>query len=404
MDTGDREKFNRLLSQARSDFDRIRSQNKPIRVQLLHKATNAEAEGVRGIPRAFAGAIAFHGAGNREARQVFDERGNATFRKDPIIDVNGNPIVNSAGEAFDFVMPASRTVTFEGDNEAYEALAGIAERAGRIVGNLGQLRTMEFARGWRFSSAADLWWATVFEIAWAGHHPLLSAARRLWVPNDRPSSFFPYDQEDVRLLASSGFGPKLPTHWVDRLPEAYVSTIENAVAASFDATETLLDELQAEPASKMAAEAVPPTTPVFRRRFAIALSFPGERRPLVRDIAHALRNALGESRIFYDEFHKTELSRPNMDLVLQRFYAQESDLVAVFVCGEYSEKEWCGLEWSAIRDLMKNHARSDEDVMFLRLDRKDLPGLLSIHGYLDIAAMSAREVADALIRRWSALR
>ena len=91
MDTGDREKFNRLLSQARSDFDRIRSQNKPIRVQLLHKATNAEAEGVRGIPRAFAGAIAFHGAGNREARQVFDERGNATFRKDPIIESTAIP-------------------------------------------------------------------------------------------------------------------------------------------------------------------------------------------------------------------------------------------------------------------------------------------------------------------------
>lgn len=90
--------------------------------------------------------------------------------------------------------------------------------------------------------------------------------------------------------------------------------------------------------------------------------------------------------------------------MLQRFYAEDSDLVVVFICGEYAEKEWCGLEWRAVRDLMKSKSRRDEDVMFLRFDDKPLEGLLSIDGYIDISKRSEREVTDSIIRRWTATR
>jgi hypothetical protein len=142
----------------------------------------------------------------------------------------------------------------------------------------------------------------------------------------------------------------------------------------------------------------------IRRRFAIALSFPGERRGFVHKVAIALRSAFDEQRIFYDKFHQEELSRPNFDLALQRIYAEDADLVVVFVCAEYEEKEWCGVEWRVIRDLMKSHSRRDEDVMFLRFDDKPLEGLLSIDGYLDISQKSSRKVADSVIKRWTATR
>ena len=89
---------------------------------------------------------------------------------------------------------------------------------------------------------------------------------------------------------------------------------------------------------------------------------------------------------------------------LQRFYKDDSDLIVVFVCGEYKKKEWCGIEWRAIRDLMKNSSRPDEDVMFLRLDNKRLDGLLTIDGFLDVTDKSAQQIADCILRRWSAKR
>lgn len=401
-----------LLSQLRADFDRLRWQASPVRAQLVHRATNAEAEGVLGIPSLpSSDVVAFQGAGHREAQQLFDESGNPRFREDPIVDVKGTPITNSAGEAFDVVMPAFRTITFSGRIEDYQQLAQLAERGGRIVGSL-RLPVLDRFQGWRFSTPSDLWWSVLFEIAWQKEHPLLVAEKRLWLPAKEPHAFVPYDLQQLKHLASSGLGglDKIPGNWLKRLPEAWVSNLENAVAASLDGTELMISKLTpATPLTDKAASGEGPmdiasTTVKIGRRFAVALSFPGERRDFVAKVAFGLREVFGEQRVFYDRFHEVELSRPNLDLVLQQFYSQDSDLVIVFVCGEYDEKEWCGLEWRAIRELMKTHSRADEDVMFLRFDNKPLPGMLSIDGFLDISRRSERDVIDAILRRWSATR
>jgi hypothetical protein len=313
-------------------------------------------------------------------------------------------------------MPASRSVTFTGAIKDYDALTRVAVRAGRAVANLMFLPVMGLLSGWSFSTPSDLWWSLVFELGWARRHPLLVADKRLWLPADQPTNFIPYDLGKLTGLASTGLGPlkSIPANWLKRLPEAWVSELDDLAAASADAVDYLQNELMldAQPADDSDAssaqdgvvdESEGDGMPI-RRRFAVALSFPGEHRTLVKKVALALRKAFGETRVFYDHFHKEELSRPDLDFVLQRFYSEDADLVIVFVCGEYQTKEWCGLEWRAIRDLMKSHSRQKEDVMFLRLDDKPLEGLLSIDGYLDIAKKSPRAVADSIIKRWSATR
>jgi hypothetical protein len=72
-----------------------------------------------------------------------------------------------------------------------------------------------------------------------------------------------------------------------------------------------------------------------------------------------------------------------------------------FLCGEYTEKEWCGLEWRAGRDLLKKN--EDDRLMFLRLDLANIPGLYSIDGYLDISSLTADEVAREILKRLEAL-
>lgn len=133
------------------------------------------------------------------------------------------------------------------------------------------------------------------------------------------------------------------------------------------------------------------------RQFRVALSFPGEHRSLVCAVADHLKSELGSNSVFYDNDYVAELARPNLDLLLQRIYHDNSDLIAVFLCGDYVAKEWCGLEWRAIRDIIKQ--RRDATVMLLRLDQAEVPGLFSIDGHIDITTWSPAQIAEAIVKR-----
>jgi len=89
------------------------------------------------------------------------------------------------------------------------------------------------------------------------------------------------------------------------------------------------------------------------KRFLVALSFPGEKRKYVKEVANILCEKLGKDKVFYDENFDAELAKPDLDIELQKVYHDDSVLIVAFLCREYSEKEWCGLELRAIRDLIK---------------------------------------------------
>jgi len=133
------------------------------------------------------------------------------------------------------------------------------------------------------------------------------------------------------------------------------------------------------------------------KRFKVALSFPGEKRPYVEDVAHALVEKLGSDSVFYDKFYQADLARPNLDVLLQRIYRHNSDLVVAFLGADYERKDWCGLEWRAIRDLIKE--RQDESIMLFRFDSSPVDGVFGIDGYLDAEEYSALDAAEAISSR-----
>lgn len=134
-----------------------------------------------------------------------------------------------------------------------------------------------------------------------------------------------------------------------------------------------------------------------KHRFKVALSFPGELRTLVEPIANILGQELGRERVFYDRFHEAELARLNLDTYLQHIYHDKSDKIVVFLCSEYEKKEWCGMEWRAIRDLIKK--RRDEDVMFFRTDTSNVSGIFSIDGSIDAMGRSSNQLASLIMSR-----
>jgi len=131
--------------------------------------------------------------------------------------------------------------------------------------------------------------------------------------------------------------------------------------------------------------------------FKVAVSFPGEKREFVSEVVEVVKSELGQDSIFYDIDYQSQLARPNLDVLLQKVYRENSDLVVVFLCEEYDEKEWCGIEWRAIRDIIKS--RSDEKIMFMRFDNADIKGLFSIDGYVSLEGKSSEVAGGYIVER-----
>ena len=133
----------------------------------------------------------------------------------------------------------------------------------------------------------------------------------------------------------------------------------------------------------------------------MALSFAGEQRALVRAVAEALAAELGEDRVFFDDFWESELARPDLDLYLLEIYRSQSDLVVFFFGKDYASKQWCRLEWRAIRALI--HELESERVMPIRAADvdvdADLPGLLPIDGWVGAGKRPATDLAALILER-----
>ena len=132
-------------------------------------------------------------------------------------------------------------------------------------------------------------------------------------------------------------------------------------------------------------------------RFEVSLSFPGEYRDRVQEIAFQLAKGIGREKVLYDQWYSAEFARPNLNVYLPDLYHQQSRLLVFFLGGKYVEKEWCGLEWRAGLDLLKR--KEDDRLMLLRIDNAEIPGLYSIDGYLDISRLADKDVAREILKR-----
>jgi hypothetical protein len=132
-------------------------------------------------------------------------------------------------------------------------------------------------------------------------------------------------------------------------------------------------------------------------KFKAAMSFPGERRAYVAEVVNELRRSLGPDAVFYDHDYQAQLARPNLDTLLQAVYRNQSELIVVFLCAEYAKKQWCGLEWRTVRDIIKS--KQDDRVMLVRFDDAPVDGIFSIDGYIDAKSFSASDIAGFITDR-----
>jgi hypothetical protein len=135
------------------------------------------------------------------------------------------------------------------------------------------------------------------------------------------------------------------------------------------------------------------------KRFAIALSFPGEHRKFVRNVAFALAPELGKDRIFFDEWHESELHGSEADLKLKAIYKEQATLVVPFFSAHY-KKMWCQIEWHAIRALLAER-RKDDAVVPVLMDSTPIEGWESIDlGIRKRSKDSARVIAAKIVQAY----
>jgi hypothetical protein len=133
------------------------------------------------------------------------------------------------------------------------------------------------------------------------------------------------------------------------------------------------------------------------KRFLVALTFPGSERALVEKVATELAHSLSKERVFYDRFYTSELAKPNLDTTLLSIYRAQSKLVVVFLCDEYQRRDWCGLEWRAVRSLI--FERRDDEVMLVKLGDGQVEGILPIDGFIDAQRLEFHDIAGLILER-----
>lgn len=141
---------------------------------------------------------------------------------------------------------------------------------------------------------------------------------------------------------------------------------------------------------------------ITQHLFEVGLSFPGEARGLVEQVARELEARIGPNAYFYDNNYVSQLARPSLDTLLQDIYRNRSKLIVVFLGADYQRKDWCGVEFRAIRDIIM--AREDQRVMFIRVDDGAVDGVFHTDGYVDARRFNPAEIAQFIAERLALVR
>lgn len=69
----------------------------------------------------------------------------------------------------------------------------------------------------------------------------------------------------------------------------------------------------------------------------------------------------------------------------------------VFIGSDYQRKDWCGVEFRAIRDIIME--RDHQRIMFVRVDDGTVDGVFKTDGYLDARRFDPARIAEFICER-----
>lgn len=389
-------------SALRSRFERLIDSNPAVECFLIQRRFPAcGSDGNESPPRLRAqNAILDCGGLRTEPARLFDHNWCPLIGSFPIKNAKGDPLRNEDGTNLALRFGLRRRLVIQpkfGYSDDFGSLPvpvlnELASDAAQLLYQLPQEVANTIWRNWRsgfsrqVNSGSSLWFDALFELSW--QHPVegpLYSRRYAW-----------QDNFSVQLAGNGSF-PRLPEFQISNpntsavheagYPVVFYAKLNDVVRSSLAAIDEIFERERA-------------LTSISKKRFRIGLSFPGEHRGFIEKVAQGLASGLGEKRVLYDQYHEAEFARPDLDIYLPNLYRTECDLIAIFLCADYSRKRWCKLEWRFIRQLIGTI--DSKRIMFLSFDDiGSMPelGILDGDGYLSIRQRSTQVITSLIEER-----
>lgn len=131
---------------------------------------------------------------------------------------------------------------------------------------------------------------------------------------------------------------------------------------------------------------------VAQREFDIALSFAGDDRHYVEEVAECLRG-MG-IKVFYDRYEKVTLWGKDLYAHLQDVYSKRSRYVVMFISKHYKRRLWTNHERRSAQ--ARAFRENKEYILPARFDLTQIPGVLSTTGYIDLRNTTPSDLADLI--------
>jgi hypothetical protein len=121
----------------------------------------------------------------------------------------------------------------------------------------------------------------------------------------------------------------------------------------------------------------------------VCLSFAGEQRAYVEEVADALRQL--RVKVFYDNFEQVDLWGKNLHDHFDWIYQQAAQFSVLFVSADYARKLWAQHERRSVQ--ARAFRENIEYILPARFDDTEIPGLLPTVAYVDLRTKTPRELA-----------
>lgn len=135
--------------------------------------------------------------------------------------------------------------------------------------------------------------------------------------------------------------------------------------------------------------------PIRKFKYDVGLSFAGEQRDYVRQVADVLKER--GFKVFFDDYERTELWGKDLYVHLSKVYQAMCEYCVMFISQDYAEKVWTNHERRNAQ--ARAVGENVEYILPVRFDDTPIDGLPNTINYVDLKGMSAAELATVIMEK-----
>ena len=134
---------------------------------------------------------------------------------------------------------------------------------------------------------------------------------------------------------------------------------------------------------------------VENRDYDIALSFAGEERNYVDQVANLLKER--GVKVFYDVFEEASLWGKDLYVHLSEVYQQRAQFTVMFISEAYANKLWTNHERKSAQ--ARAFQEAQEYILPARFDDTNIPGVLPTVGYISLKGRSPENLVSLITKK-----